>query len=49
MKTAEITFSKTETIFKCCLAAASIAVAIYLVGNIDMHQFMLNILEWDSI
>jgi len=49
MKTQTIRLSKTETIIKCCIAAVSIALLIHLIGKADMHQFVINILDWDSI
>lgn len=49
MKTQTITFSKNVTIAKCCIAAVSIALLISIADRIDMHQFVLNILDWDTI
>jgi len=44
-----VTFSKTATILKCCAIAFIIACAISLAGKISLHEFINNILEWDSI
>jgi hypothetical protein len=44
-----ITFSKTATILKCCAIAFIIACAISLAGKVSLHEFVSNILEWDSI
>jgi hypothetical protein len=49
MKTETITLSKTETIIKCCITAAIISFAVIIIGKTDMHQFALNVLDWDSI
>jgi hypothetical protein len=49
MKTQRITFSKTEAIIKCCIAATIIALLVSLTGKIDLHQFMMNIMDWDTI
>lgn len=44
-----ITFSKTSTILKCCAIAFIIGCIISLTDRISLHEFMLNILDWDSI
>ncbi|MCW3101915.1 MAG: hypothetical protein JWO09_355 [Bacteroidetes bacterium] len=44
-----VTFSKTAAILKCCAIAFIIACAISLAGKISLHDFINNILEWDSI
>jgi hypothetical protein len=49
MKSQTITFSKSRTIFKCCLAATLIAITVSMAGKIDVQQFIRNILDWDCI
>lgn len=44
-----ITYSKAIAIVKCCIAALLIACAMSMPGKIDLHQFIQNLLEWDSI
>lgn len=44
-----ITFSKTSTILKCCAIAFIIACVISLAGKISLHEFMMNLLDWESI
>jgi hypothetical protein len=44
-----ITFSKTATIVKCCAIAFLIACIISLAGKVSLHEFVNNILDWDSI
>lgn len=49
MKTHVITFSKTNMIIKCCVITVAIACAICAASKVDAHQFIQNILDWDSI
>lgn len=49
MKTQTVTFSKSLTILKCCFAAALIALTINIIGNVGIHQFIINIMDWNTI
>jgi hypothetical protein len=49
MKTETITLSKTKTLIHCCIVSVLIAATISVFGNISIHEFIQNILDWDSI
>ena len=44
-----ITFSKTRTIINCCIVTLVIAATISLIGKIDIHQFWMNIKDWQNM
>jgi len=49
MKAQILTFSKTSAILKCCLIAFCIACIISTVGKVSLHEFIQNIMDWESI
>ncbi|MCW3083899.1 MAG: hypothetical protein JWP12_1265 [Bacteroidetes bacterium] len=50
MKTQTFRLSKTKAIFQCCAVAFCIAAAVSFIGQIDLREFVTNILtSWDSI
>jgi hypothetical protein len=50
METQSITqTSKTKTILMCCLITFVIAVTVSTAGKINVHDFIMNILDWQSI
>lgn len=49
MKAQILTFSKTSVIIKCCLIAFCIACIISALSTVNLHEFMQNIMDWESI
>ncbi len=41
--------TKTNILVKYCIISATIAFAITLLGKINVYEFMMNILDWQSM
>lgn len=41
--------SKTKSVLTLCLIAVIIAFTVTIISKIDLHEFVNNILSWDTI
>jgi len=41
--------TKTSVLVKYCIISATIAFAITMLSKINVHEFMMNILDWQSM
>ncbi len=41
--------SRTRTIVLCTILSGAIALFITMIGKLNFHEFMINILDWQSM